>query len=435
MSFQPQLQRLNIKALNKMQEATIAACSKNNDVVLHSPTGSGKTLAFLLPILKSLDQQEAGVQALVIAPSRELAIQIEQVFRKMGTGYKVSCCYGGHAVKTERQNLIQPPAVLIGTPGRLADHLRREHFDPTSIQTLVLDEFDKALELGFEKDMAFIVRQMEQLQKRILTSATKAINIPAFVGVASPYELDFLKKAQPLQLTVKKVVAEGNDKLETLLRLLCKTAGEPTLVFCNHRDAVERISALLADEGLAHDTFHGGLKQDTRERALIKFRNGSHQILITTDLASRGLDIPEIQQVVHYQLPLKKEAFIHRNGRTARMHAKGIAYLVLAEEEQLPEFIKDAPEMELFPEDLVPPTPPKWETLYISGGKKNKINKIDIVGLLHQKGNLKKDDVGLIEVLDYASYVAINRNKLDRALKLIRGEKLKKQRVKFMISR
>lgn len=416
-----------------MQQVAITA-AKKSDVILLSPTGSGKTLGFLLPLLGLLDPSIPTVQALIMVPSRELALQIEQVFRTMGTGFKVNCCYGGHPVKIERNNLSQPPAVLIGTPGRIAHHLRRYSFSTDTIHTLVLDEFDKALEFGFQEDMAYIIKQMPAIKKRMLTSATKMQEIPDFTGITKPIELDYLTNAASApDIKQKAVIAEAADKLDALFALICKIGDEATLVFCNHREAVERISDLLYDRGLPHDIFHGGMEQDDRERALLKFRNGSHRLLITTDLASRGLDIPEIGHVVHYQLPHNEEAYLHRNGRTARMHAKGTSYLILSPDEK-PAYLREMPEIEQLPENPVIPQLSPWATLYIAAGKKDKVNKIDIVGLLLKKGELAKEDVGLIEVLDHSSYAAVKRNHIERAVQLIKGEKIKNKKVKIDIS-
>lgn len=429
------IRNLGFEKLNEMQEAALVANRENDDVVLISPTGSGKTVGFLMPLLEKLNPELKGIQALIICPSRELALQIEQVFKKMGTGYKINACYGGHSMKTERNNLSTPPAVLVGTPGRLADHITRDTVELQFVHTLILDEFDKALELGFKKDMAFIIDQLLSLEKKMLTSATQALKIPPFTGVVEHKKLNFSKGLVPAALTLKKVVASGKDKLQSLFELVCKFGNEPTLIFCNHRDAVERISDLLWDQGLFHECFHGGLEQEERERALLKFRNGSHHILICTDLASRGLDIPEIKHVIHYQMPLQEEAFVHRNGRTARMNAEGTAYLVFAENEKYPEYIVDKIEKETLPEEVVLPKEPRWTTLYIGGGKKDKINKVDIVGLLLKKGGLGKDDLGLIEVQDFTSYVAVTSAKIKQLITKLRGEKIKKKKVKLAVSK
>lgn len=437
MMIQKILEHLKIPSLNEMQLASIEAAKKENDVILLSPTGSGKTLGFLLPILQNLDPKKAGVQALILVPSRELAIQIETVFKSMNTGFKVNCCYGGHSTKTEKNNFEHPASVLVGTPGRIAFHIRRNSFDTNTVSTLVLDEFDKSLEFGFKEEMSYIIHELKKLEKRILTSATKMKEIPDFTGVKDPIELNYLSitPTKPQGLKLKIVKAEGTDKLDTLFSLICKLGNKASLIFCNHREAVERISGLLWDKGLAHGIFHGGMEQEDRERALIKFRNGSHKMLITTDLASRGLDIPEIEYVIHYQLPHSEDIFIHRNGRTARMNAKGTSYLLLSETEYVPSFIKESPEVETLPEKDVIPEKSEWVTLYIASGKKDKINKVDIVGLLLQKGNLQKEELGLIEVLDHSSYAAVTTKKAEAVVQLVKNEKIKGKKVKIEVSK
>ena len=430
------LDKFNIASLNKMQLAAIEAAEKSSDIVLLSPTGSGKTLAFLLPLLSSLSPDTPGVQALILVPSRELALQIEQVFKQMTTGFKVNCFYGGHATKTERNNLTHPAAVVIGTPGRIAHHLRNGNFETGSIRLLVLDEFDKALEFGFREEMSFIISQLKRLKKRILTSATSMEEIPAFTGIKNPVELNFLESRSPVAsgITVKYLRSDDADKLKILFALVCKLQNRPVLVFCNHREAVERVSILLSDKGLVHGIFHGGMEQEDRERALVKFRNGSHHILVTTDLASRGLDIPEIEAVIHYQLPTTLDIFTHRNGRTARMNAAGTCYLLLAVNDHMPPFIRETPEAETLPEkNKMPPKAP-WRTLFIGAGKKEKINKMDIVGMLLQKGNLAKEELGLVEVSDHASYAAVRGDKIEKVLALIRDEKIKNKKVRIGIS-
>ena len=428
------LKNLKIASLNEMQRVAINSAS-NTDTVILSPTGSGKTIAFLIPVLSRLDDAKTGIQAMILVPSRELALQIEQVFKTMGTGFKVNCFYGGHPVKTERNNLIEAPAVLIGTPGRIAYHIRHENFNPDAIHTIVLDEFDKALEFGFEEDMAFIISRLKNVGRRILTSATKMTELPSFTGLGKSAEVNFLSDSNSLpDLVIKSVVSDAADKLEALFSLICKIGNRSTMVFCNHREAVDRISVLLWNMGLDHGVFHGGMEQEDREKALLKFRNGSYRFLITTDLASRGLDIPEIEFVVHYQLPHNEEAFLHRNGRTARMHSSGTAYVILTEDEK-PSFLKDKTVIEVLPEKDIVPQNTSWATLYLGAGRKDKINKIDIVGLLMKKGKLEKDELGLIEVQDYASYAVVSRKKIANLVKLLKNEKIKNKKIKIEISR
>lgn len=429
-NIQDILANLQIAALNEIQVATLAA-NVGQDMILIAPTGSGKTLAYMLPLTQQMDLSMEAIQALIVCPSRELALQTENVFRSMKTGFKVNNCYGGHSIQVEKNNLSTPPAVLIGTPGRLVHLLKRGLFSTHAIKTLVLDEFDKSLDFGFEEEMTIIINRIPKVAKRVLTSATQAIEVPKFAGMTLPLMLDFSEKATTAELTIKSVQCDGVDKLDTLFRLLCLVGHESTLVFCNHREAVDRISDLLYERGLQHDVFHGKLEQDERERALLKLRNGSVRILISTDLAARGLDVPDIKHIIHYQIPHTLETFVHRNGRTARMFADGTAYFVLSEKEHLPNYITEIPEAITLPEEAVLPAAPEWETIYIAGGKKDKINKVDIVGLLHQKGHLGKDDIGLIDVRDFASFVAIKASKIDKVLDLLSYETIKKKKLKI----
>jgi len=436
MNYTSILSNFNIAELNEMQKATMEAVAKPNDVVLISPTGSGKTLAFLLPVLQLLTADETGVQVLILVPTRELAIQIEQVFKQMSTGFKINCCYGGHSVRIEENNLQHPPALLVGTPGRLSHHLRRKNLVLDNVHTLILDEFDKSLELGFKEEMEYIIKQCTQLKKRILTSATALKEIPHFVGLKNAAELNYSTQHKELKssLIVKEVRVEGGDKLKDLMYLLGKIGDKPTIVFCNHRDAVSRISEQLKVNKVEHGFYHGGLDQIDREKTLIKLRNGTTNILITTDLAARGLDIPEIASVVHYQLPATEDVMIHRNGRTARMNAAGTAYFLLDTEDHLPKFLTIVPEKEMLPKKFIQPTPSEWKTLYIAAGKKDKINKMDIVGMLLQKGQLQKEELGKIEVLDHSAYVAVKASKITQMLQLIKEEKLKNRKIKMEIS-
>jgi len=425
------LQTLGLDAFNEMQLDFFSKASDSDQLMLLAPTGSGKTLAYLLPLVHQLDSKTPGVQALVVVPSRELALQIEQVFKSLKTSFKVSTCYGGHSMKTEQNSLLDAPALIIGTPGRLSEHVVNGSFDPSTVQLVVLDEFDKSLQFGFHEQLKVIFEKLPGSQKHFLTSATQLTRLPEFLPFSSVLEVDYLKDAKDSKLELKMVRTTSVEKVETLMRLIAGFGHEVCLVFCNHRDAVDRISALLSNNQFEHAVLHGGMEQIDREKNLIKFRNGTHHVLIATDLASRGLDIPEIKHVVHYQLPPKEDAFIHRNGRTARMHAAGQSYLVLANEEQLPEYLRD-PIVEIeIAEEITLPEPSPWSCLYISAGKKDKISRGDVVGVLTKKGGLSPDQIGLITILDTATYVAINRNQMDQLLGKVSQERIKKVKVRM----
>lgn len=411
---------------NPMQEKMMATFPEKKDIILLSPTGSGKTLGFLLPLLSRLSTTSAQIQALILAPSRELALQIEAVFKGMKTPFKVNCFYGGHAFRMEKNSLSVPPAVLIGTPGRIADHLEKGTIDPASIHTLIFDEFDKSLEYGFSKEMEYILRALHGLDKKVLTSATRAIEVPEFVDLNQPITLNFLEKVNAAAgLKVKIVSSEDNDKLDILQDLLYTLGDEPAIVFCNHRDAVERIAGHLKRFKIVCEIFHGKLDQDERECALFKFKNGSCNVLVTTDLAARGLDISSIKHIVHYQMPLSEEAFVHRNGRTARMGKEGTAYLLMNKLDKKPAYIPHTTTIWNATDERQPITEPAWRTIKIGRGKKDKISKIDVVGLLTKVGQLQKEQVGLIEVKDFYCLVAVQRDVTKALLDRLQGAKIK----------
>lgn len=431
------LSQLKIQSLNEMQLASIEACKTDNDVIILSDTGSGKTLAFLLPTLALIDfDRKNETQAMIVVPSRELALQIEKVLKVMSTGLKITCCYGGHKREIEENNLIEPPTIIIGTPGRIGDHLRRENIKPNSIKTLVLDEFDKSVELGFQEEIKFIIDSLKNISKRILTSATQAEEIPSFIGLKNTKTINYLTNQVSESLAIQVLNSPVNDKVETLFQLICKLGNRSTIIFCNHRESVERTSLLLSEKGILNVFYHGALEQRDREVALCKFRNGTSNILVTTDLASRGLDIPNIRYIIHFHLPDNEETFTHRNGRTARMDKSGTCILILNPEEKTPDYI-DTNTIETIEltETYELPEKPKWSTLYIAAGKKQKVNKVDIVGFLSHKGELKKEDIGLIEVKDFFSFVAVRKVKMNHTLHLIKDQKLKNKKIKIEIAK
>lgn len=417
-----------------MQKEASLTIQTNPNTVLLSPTGTGKTLAFLLPVIQELDPDCPDIQVLILVPSRELAIQIEQVTREMGSGFKANAVYGGRAFSKDKIELNHPPAILIGTPGRVADHLRRESFSIENIQALVLDEFDKSLEVGFEAEMTEILEKLPNLQKRILTSATQKIHIPEFSGVHDPVVVDFLKGGKP-QLEIKTILSPTKDKLHTLLKLLTYTRNKPGIIFCNLKDSIREVSDFLNEKNIGHITFYGGMEQKDRERALIKFRNGTEQLLLATDLAARGIDIPEIEFIIHYQLPLHSQEFTHRNGRTARMHESGTAYVLQWEKEQLPEFIKPETYWDEF-DRLSQEKPEKqkeWATLFISGGRKDKISKGDIAGLFLKQGGIGKDQLGVIELKQDCAFVSVSTSMVRHLIKELNNSRLKKKKIRISL--
>lgn len=417
------LQNLGFEQLNQMQEATIEASKENSNLLLLANTGSGKTLAFLLSCLSNIEDKQA-VQILILAPTRELVLQIESVIKQMKLPLKTNACYGGHDFSIERNNLSIPPSILIGTPGRIQDHLTKQTFDTSNITQLVFDEFDKSLEFGFTSQMESIVKMLPNVKRKILVSATKTIDIPEYLNFNKFHTINFEKESIG-ELSLFQIIEEKDEKLNGLLNFIYSLKqDENAIVFVNHREACDRISVHLDKNDIEFSIFHGGMKQELRELELSRFRNGSTQILIATDIAARGLDIPELDFVVHYQLPVDESSFTHRNGRTARMKSSGTSILIRTTDDKLPDYIINEPKEFAFSKNSKIEKP-IWITLLIAYGKKDKINKIDIVGFLLQFDFMKKEDIGLIEVKDYSAFVAINRAKSKQFITASKNQKIK----------
>ena len=416
--------RLAIGELNDMQRR-MAGLQTKGTVTLIAPTGSGKTLAFAIPLLKSLGNPDGKVRAVVIAPSRELVVQIYEVIRPIATGFKTVAFYGGHSMQEETNSLAVTPDIIVATPGRLLDHVKRGNLDLSTTRTLVLDEYDKALELGFADEMKRVCRKLTSVSFVILTSATVLAELPDYLPKSTRTELiDFSCSTSPRkQMQIVHIPSPSRDKLDTLIDLLRSLPDGRVIVFANHRESVERIHAALRKAGLPAGLYHGGLEQNERENAVELLNNGTTPILVSTDLGSRGLDIAELSAVVHYHLPPSPEAWTHRNGRTARQDANGEIYVITAEGENIPEYVE-------WDRDYVPqgktdhPIVSSTATLYFNVGKKEKISRGDIVGFLIAKGGLEASQIGRIALRDHAALVAVPRSEAGRLVKAIAPERI-----------
>lgn len=422
------LAKLGIEQLSAMQlKASDSIAQGERDVILLSPTGSGKTLAYLLPILQKLDVSSKEVQAVVIVPNRELAIQSAEVMQLLTKAMKGFACYGGRPTMDEHRQLRQvQPQIVFATPGRLNDHLDKRNIGIETIQYVVIDEFDKCLEMGFQEEMSKILEKLTAVKQRILLSATDAVEIPHFVNMNNVDRLDYLTSATVShQVRVFSVHSPDKDKLQTLKQLLLSFGNQSTIVFTNYRESAERIHDYLTFQHFYSTVFHGGLDQQERESSIYKFSNGSVNILVSTDLASRGLDIPDVDNIVHYQLPDQEENYVHRTGRTARWEKEGRAFLLIGPTEVIPAYATSHTQEYSIPVTDSQPALPKMATIYIGKGKKDKISKMDVVGFLCKKCQLAPDEIGRIDVNNYYVYVAIQRNKLQEVLKRAKGQKIK----------
>lgn len=430
--FLPQIKtRLGIEELNQMQRRMLAAGTEGRDLILLSPTGTGKTLAFILPVLKMLRPSTGLVQAVVIAPSRELVMQIAGVFQKIGAGMKTTPLYGGHKFEDEENSLKAGCDIVVATPGRLLDHLKRRTFDALPTRILVLDEFDKSLELGFEEEMRKISNRLKNVSHMIMTSATRAEVLPEFLKLNNPLTLDYLGENRNLRgrIRVHRVDTDSNDKLESLRVLIDNIwadgqAGERAIVFVNHRESAERVAAYLEKQGYPAVLYHGAMDQRDRESAVARFNSGSRPILVATDLAARGLDIREVKSVIHYHQPLSPEAYTHRNGRTARVDADGDVYVLIGPEESVKDYIETDDTRWLDPEKTAGPAP-RVETLYIGAGKKEKLSKGDILGFLVKQCGLEPNQIGAIDVRDHYSLTAVRDADMEKLLAAAKAGKIK----------
>lgn len=421
-----------------MQEAAGAAIRNQKNVLLLSPTGSGKTLAYLLPLLQKMEPANDRVQAVVVVPSRELALQVESVFKEQSHNLRGMSLYGGRPTMEEHRRLKEvKPQVVFATPGRLLDHIGKENISLLATKMLVVDEYDKCLELGFREEMDKIADALVAVPQLVLTSATKfdeaaaldetSRHAPSLLNKRKLTTVDYLDQQESLEerLSIVQVNTLEKDKLSTLTRLLTHLGAQSTIVFVAHRESADRIGKYLQEEKFSAVVYHGGMEQEARERSLYCFRAGAATVLVSTDLAARGLDIPMVRAIVHYHLPLDEATFTHRSGRTARWEDTGSAFLLVGPEETMPVFVKEVDE--LLDVTPIPPKPhlPEWTVLYIGRGKKDKLSKADILGFLCKKGGLNAAQIGRIDLAAHAAYAAVKRSALKALLQRIGGEKIK----------
>lgn len=426
--------RLGIAELNPMQKRVTESTSANT--LLLSPTGSGKTIAFTIAMLRALGKPSGEVKAVVIAPSRELVMQIYRVVREIATGYKTVALYGGHPMADEKNSLTPAPDIIVATPGRLLDHINRKHVDLYTTKVLVLDEYDKSLELGFHDEMRKVIRTMPNLSRIILTSATRLVDMPDFLNMSSPEVIDFLEQGQkPRERTaIVEVESPARDKIDTLIDLLKSLNNGKVIIFVNHRESAVRVFDHLKKAGLPVGLYHGALDQPDREKAIDLLNNGTTPILVSTDLGARGLDIDSVHSIIHYHLPLTEETWTHRNGRTARVDASGTVYVITSEADNLPEYIT-------FDRSYSPtgtstdPIKASTATIYFNAGKKEKISRGDIAGFLIKQGGMKPESIGRIIVKDHSALAAVPAAEAAALLSRIAPEKLKGKRVRTSLLR
>lgn len=423
-----------IEELNTLQRAALQSDARQ--LVMIAPTGSGKTIAFGLCVLRVLRGDGSRPQAVIIAPSRELVMQIASVMRMLAKGFKTVALYGGHSMADETASLTPMPDVVVATPGRFLDHLQRGTLAlEGNVGALVLDEYDKALQLGFEAEMKRIVKRIGVPRRFVLTSATMLEPVPSYLGLDAP-ELIEAEADKKGAIEVVTVESYSRDKLDSLLSLLqTSEVGSRAIVFVNHRESAERVCSYLRGAGVAAGLYHGALDQQQRVMAVDLFANGTTPVLVATDLAARGLDIKAVDSVIHYHLPVDEAAWVHRNGRTARQGASGKVFVIHSDADDMPDYIvADRPyNPSVSDAGLQRGIRSDVATLYFKAGKKEKISKGDILGFILANSDLEARQVGRIDVHDHFSLAAVPSAQIAFLAKALGASKLKGKRVKVTI--
>ena len=432
-----------------IQAASIPALLAGRDLIGQSKTGSGKTAAFALPILQGLDLGARVLQALVLCPTRELCAQVAREVRKLGRGHaglSVLELVGGQPARPQREALERGVHVVIGTPGRLLDHLQRGALDARTIKTVVLDEADRMLDMGFGEDVTKILRALPPSRQTILFSATFPDTIEA---MSQAHQCDALRVNidEPDDAVVEiqelRIDVEPSAKLHALCWLLHAYPHESALVLCNFKATVSELARTLAASGLSVDRLDGDLDQFHRDQVLARFRNQSVRVLIATDVAGRGIDVEGLDLVINFELPSQPEVYVHRIGRTGRAGKKGVAISLTtgprdsrieAAElltgrpiETLEREPGDDPGLAALLEALA--GSPRMETILISGGRKDRVRPGDILGALTgDAGGLRGGDVGKIEVQERLSYVAVSKRVSRAAVGRLNSGRIKGKR-------
>jgi len=423
---------LGFNKLTPIQAESIPLLLAGKDLIGQSKTGSGKTAAFALPMLHKLNMQSRELKGLVLCPTRELSAQVAREMRKLGRrhrGLQVLVLAGGEPLRPQASALERGAHLAVGTPGRILDHLRRGILDLRSVETIVLDEADRMLDMGFQEDMEEILRAAPAPRQTVFFSATFPRSIEA---MSHAYQTEAVRitiedesEAQPdiRQLVVR---AEAEDKLRTLRWVLAHHPHESALIFCNFKASVAELEKTLSKAGMSVASLHGDLEQYDRDQVMAKFRNASTRILVATDVAARGIDVQNLDLVINYDLPSQPEIYVHRIGRTGRAGKAGLSVsLSTAREQSKVEAIQEitgipmerismsaaGEQPEVAPLAQVLSREAKMETIQISGGRKEKVRPGDILGALTgEAGGLQATDIGKIEIHDHFSYVAVAKS-------------------------
>jgi ATP-independent RNA helicase DbpA len=426
------LEQLGYREMTPIQALTLPAMLAGRDLLGQAATGTGKTAAFGLALLSRITPRAGRPGALVLCPTRELAAQVAEELRRLARPVphlRVLTLSGGSSVQRERASLEHGADVIVGTPGRVADHLQRERLDLTGIRTLVLDEADRMLEMGFVETVSAIARATPSERQTLLFSATFPDAVRA---LSAKYQRDALHVVAPtedLTARIQQVLyaVPRGARVPALIRILGHHQPTSAVIFCNHRETCDEVAAALDAAGFAAVALHGGMEQHDRNTVLLLLKNASLRFVVATDVAARGLDIDNLGAVINYDLPREADIFVHRVGRTARAGKSGLA-ISLAEGPQRVGPLADVPVTPVPSADAALPPPPAMTTIAIQGGRSDRLRPGDIVGALTTGVGLAAADIGVITITDRISFVAVAAAHATRALAGLREGRIKNKR-------
>ncbi|UYZ85500.1 ATP-dependent RNA helicase DbpA [Entomomonas sp. E2T0] len=432
---------MEFTSMTLVQEQTLPLALAGKDVIAKAKTGSGKTVAFGLALLSKLNVKQFSTQALVICPTRELADQVANEIRRLArlmSNVKVLTLCGGVPVGPQIGSLEHGAHIVVGTPGRLVDHLERQTLNLKQLNTLVLDEADRMLEMGFEEDISSILAASPTSRQTLLFSATypdsimamskKIQNSPVMISTEEPHN----------EIEQYFYEIENHQRDQALAKMINLNPCESTIVFCNTKVACQDVESYLNGLGYSAIALHGDLEQREREQVLFQFANKSCAILVATDVAARGLDIKELDVVINYQITPDPEVYVHRIGRTGRAGAKGIAITLVATSEVVRANAiekelnfklnwKSLPNLTIDPTNIVIPN---MQTLCLTIGRKNKVRPGDVLGALTKDANLESKNIGKINITEFYTYIAIDRTIVKQALSYFQHGKIKSKLVR-----
>jgi len=435
------LDSLNYREMTAIQAAALPLTLAGKDVIAQAKTGSGKTAAFGLALLTNINPRDFGAQALILCPTRELANQVAQEIRRLARhqeNIKVVTLCGGQPIRSQISSLRHGAHVIVGTPGRLKDHLEKGTLELSRVATLVLDEADRMLEMGFRDDIDTIINTTPSTRQTLLFSATYPQDIQKLSAqfMADPVHIEVETAHIEGQIDQQFYLCHRDERLKSLTALLTHFQPASSILFCSTKLLTREVCVHLNQHGIQAIALHGDMEQKDRDRTLIHCKHGSCNVLVATDVAARGLDIDNLSAVFNVDMARNDEVYVHRIGRTGRAGNKGLAISLVTEQEdfklkRLSEYLQEdfsVEAIEILKTRRDPFPSPPFITLEIAGGKRDKIRPGDILGALTGDAGIEGSAIGKISITDKAAFVAIERSLAQKALAGLSEGKIKGRR-------